>query len=89
MTHKVWYQSKTLLVTILSLLATLIASPAILNIIPAKYLVYIPAAAVVIQSVLRAIPTDAQGGITITQGAADTKNANADPVATNVVPVKG
>lgn len=61
--------SKTFVTAVLSLLVTLIASPAVLNAIPAKYLVYVPAAAVVLQTIYRAIPSDAQGGLTLTKPA--------------------
>jgi hypothetical protein len=59
--------SKTFVTALLSLLITVIASPAVLNIIPAKYLVYVPAVAVVLQTIYRSIPSDAQGGLTLTK----------------------
>ena len=84
MVAKVWYVSKTHLTTIISLLLTLIASPEVLNVVPAKYLVYIPAAAVVLQSILRTLPSDSQGPTTMTQSKADDVNAASMPLASRV-----
>ncbi len=61
-----WFlKSKTLWTTILSLIATWLVSPEFLNIVPPKYLVYIPMVGLAVQSILRSIPSDSQGALTL------------------------